>query len=79
MSSQAPASSRLTCPRCGLEVRTRRRAGEDECCPRCIAQSAGALSIHLERRGGGGGPPARGAALQRIARLARGVRARVSF
>jgi Zn-finger nucleic acid-binding protein len=79
MSSQAPASSRLTCPRCGLEVRTRRRSVEDECCPRCIAQSAGALSIRLERRAGGGESSERAAALQRVARLARGVRARVSF
>jgi tRNA(Ile2) C34 agmatinyltransferase TiaS len=46
MSPRDTRSARMTCPRCGLQVRTRGR--EPEHCPRCIAQSAGALSVRLE-------------------------------
>jgi hypothetical protein len=46
MSPRHARGARMTCPRCGLQVRT--RTGEPEHCPRCIAQSAGALSVRLE-------------------------------
>jgi transposase len=79
MSAAAPAASRLTCPRCGLDVRLRRRSDDVEYCPRCIAQSAGALSIALERRPRAGGSAPSGGPQELIARVARRVRARVSF
>jgi transposase len=39
--------SNLNCPRCGY-VMIRRRDDDIEHCPRCLAQTAGALSIRLE-------------------------------
>jgi hypothetical protein len=60
----------LVCPRCGL-VETPRRSEPVEHCPRCLAQTAGALSIVLEPRK----DPTRSRARDAIERLARRVRA----
>lgn len=74
MSPSRAVASRLACPRCGLVVGSARRHGEVEHCPRCIARSAGALSIRLEHCEA----PARGQPRPRelIVRLARRIRGR---
>lgn len=39
--------TRLTCPRCALNVRSADRLGEIEHCPRCLARSGGTESVTL--------------------------------
>jgi len=39
----------LNCPRCGYAM-SKRRDDDIEHCPRCLARTAGALSIRLEPR-----------------------------
>jgi hypothetical protein len=73
-----PTIERLMCPRCGLKVRARRPSARAEPCARCIAQSSGALSIPLLPQATAGATAARGGPQELIARLAQGVRARVS-
>lgn len=76
MTTARAFTSGLTCPRCGLKVTTAHRSGVDEYCPRCIAQSAGALSVLLERRPSAGDSAPANRPRKLVARVAQGVRAR---
>jgi Zn-finger nucleic acid-binding protein len=43
--------SELSCPSCGFEMRSESALNPtSEACPRCLAQSRGALSVSMERK-----------------------------